>query len=110
MYLNKEVGKPMKKLDVMDCIHKDMYLFMLDKMKAPMYAPYVMKLIIGVEIDSPLVTNQLVMHNTARVQKKTITFSDDDEDGSLVARASSGEEDVVPHTLSGPSTAFDGST
>jgi hypothetical protein len=27
-----------------------------------------------------------------------------------VARASNAEEDVVPHTLSGPSTALDGST
>jgi hypothetical protein len=40
---------------------------MLDKVKAPMYAPYIMKLIMFKAPDSPLVVSNLVNHKPVKL-------------------------------------------
>jgi hypothetical protein len=45
IFIGGKDGPYVKPLDVMDFIYRDMYLCMLDKVKGPMYAPFIMKLI-----------------------------------------------------------------
>ena len=62
---------------------------MLDKVKAPMYAPYIMKLIKFKETGSPLVDMNLVTHKPVRPQKK----------GLKSGKASGASGSRVPLTL-----------
>jgi hypothetical protein len=61
---------PLAPLDVVDFIYKEMYLCMLDVKKAPIYAPFIMKLILQKAPTCPLVTFNLVNHKVGRPQKK----------------------------------------
>jgi hypothetical protein len=72
----------------MDFVFQEMWLCLLHK-KAPLYAPYVMKLIVAVGSASPLVSLNLVEHKLVRLQKKIakkqkkrsdIPFIDDEEE------------------------------
>ena len=51
-----------------------MFLCMLEKKKAPMYAPYVMKLIIAAETSSPLVKTQLILHKSIQPKRREFTL------------------------------------
>jgi len=55
-------------IDVMDFLFQEMWTCLLNK-KTPLYAPYVMKLIISQETGVPLVTTNLVPHKPVRPQK-----------------------------------------
>ena len=56
-------------IDVMDFIFQEMWTCLISK-KTPMYAPYVMALIIAKNTGVPLVTTNLVTHLPVRPQKK----------------------------------------
>ena len=57
-------------IDVIHFIYKEMYLCMLDRVKAPMYAPYIMKLIMFKAPGCPLIGSNLVTHKPVKLQKK----------------------------------------
>jgi hypothetical protein len=57
-------------IDVMDFIHKEMYDTMITKKKTPMYAPYVMVLLIAQHIAHPLLTTHLTSHKYVKPQRK----------------------------------------
>ena len=65
----------MKKLDVMYFIYQEMYLCIQDKQKAPIYAPYVTRLIKNSGASYPLITTNLVTHKQAKPQRKIITYT-----------------------------------
>ena len=56
------------KVDVMDYIYHEMYSCIMDK-KAPVYAPFIMKLITR-HSASPLCSVNLVRHDPAKIQRK----------------------------------------
>jgi hypothetical protein len=89
----------------MDFVFQEMWLCLLHK-KAPLYAPYVMKLIVAVGSASPLVSLNLVEHKLVRLQKKIaqkgkkkksdIPFIDDEDEIDV------SEEDEMEVSPRGP--------
>jgi hypothetical protein len=57
-------------IDVMDFIHKEMYDTVITKKKTPVYAPYVMVLLIAQPIAHPLLTTHLTSHKYVKPQRK----------------------------------------
>jgi hypothetical protein len=57
-------------IDVMDFIYKEMYDTMNTKKKTPIYAPYVMLLLIGQHTEHPLLTTHLTSHKHVKPQRK----------------------------------------
>jgi hypothetical protein len=57
-------------IDVMDFIYKEMYDTMNTKKKTPVYAPYVMLLLIGQHTEHPLLTTHLASHKHVKPQRK----------------------------------------
>ena len=76
VHINKFDSHPrvMKKLDVMYFIYQEMYLGIQDKQKAPIYAPYIMRLLKNSGVNSPLLYTELVSYTPAKPQRKIITF------------------------------------
>jgi hypothetical protein len=70
MYLKGEYDTSLPPIDVIHFIYKEMYLCMLDKVKALMYAPYIMQLIMYKALGCPLVGSNLVTHKPTKLQKK----------------------------------------
>jgi hypothetical protein len=56
-------------LNVMDYIYKEMYECIVNK-KTPMYAPYIMKLIIAQQTNHPLLKANLTQHKVVKLQRK----------------------------------------
>jgi hypothetical protein len=89
------VGK-LDAIDVMDFIYKEMYDTVITKKKAPVYAPYVMLLLIAQQTAHSLLTTQLTSHKYVKPQRKAssgvveeVFASSDDEEGE------DDEEEVV---------------
>jgi len=59
-------------LDVMDFIHKEINDCILNK-KTPLYAPFIMKLILAQQLNLPLLTANLVNHKVVKLQRKEPT-------------------------------------
>jgi hypothetical protein len=59
-------------LDVMDYIHKEMNDCIINK-KTPLYAPFIMKLILAQHINSPLLKANLQAHKIVKLQRKAPT-------------------------------------
>ena len=93
IYRHGDEEPPLPPLDVVDFIYKEMYLCTLDMKKAPMHAPFIMKLILQKAPTCPLVTFNLVHHKVSRPQKKKP--KDEGASASRVPFASSDEEHVL---------------
>jgi hypothetical protein len=59
-------------LDVMDYIHKEMYDCIVNK-KTPLYAPFIMKLILAQHLNHPLLKANLKEHKIVKLQRKAPT-------------------------------------
>jgi hypothetical protein len=57
-------------IDVMDFIYKEMYDTVITKKKTPVYAPYVMLLLIMQHIEHPPITTHLTSHKYVKPQRK----------------------------------------
>jgi hypothetical protein len=58
-------------IDVMEFIYKDMYDTVITKKKTPVYAPYVMLLLIAQHTEHPLLTSHLTTHKFIKPQRKS---------------------------------------
>jgi hypothetical protein len=57
-------------LDVMDFIYKEMYDVVITKNKSPLYAPYIMKLLIAQQTRIALITTNRTPHKFVKPQRK----------------------------------------
>jgi hypothetical protein len=57
-------------IDVMDFIYMEMYDTVITKKKTPVYAPYVMLLLIEQHTEPPLITTHLTTHKYVKPQRK----------------------------------------
>jgi hypothetical protein len=64
-------------LDVMDYIYKDMYECIVNK-KTPLYAPFIMKLILDQQINHPFLMANLTAHKKVKLQRKAPTDHSND--------------------------------
>jgi hypothetical protein len=90
VFVGGEEGE-VEPIDVMDFIYKEMYDTVITKMKNPVYAPYVMLLLIAQQTAHPLLTTQLTSHKYVKPQRKSspgvveeFFASCDDEEGENV--------------------------
>lgn len=61
-------------IDVMDFLFQEIFKCIMDR-KCPLYAPYIMKLILFKEPNTPLRFENLVIHTPAKLQKKSAVVS-----------------------------------
>jgi hypothetical protein len=91
-------------VDVMDFIYKEMYDVVITKKKAPVYDPFIMKLLIAQQTRNALLTSNLTPHKYVKPQRKASPgiveedfSSSEDEEGD---DGNEEVEEVAPRRIS----------